>query len=249
MHLYYQDDRAQVWNGDARDLSIVDDESVGLVLSSPPWWDGGDYRHENQIGFGQSYRDFHDSLELVSRECFRCLFPGSAIILWMADMNRMEGPVPLAADTHLPLQQAGFVYEATYYWYSHPDIPLPSPEACVPMTARLTQLVSVLIAYRKPGTRNPPSPEIVEASRIDPHEYQDSLQPVWTAGPLIEDPYARLIRLWSFVDDIVLDPFAGAGAAVPVLSKTLGRRSIAVELNESACAQTAERVRKAQSPL
>ena len=249
MHLFYQDDRVQVWNGDARDLSIVDDESVGLVLTSPPWWDGGDYRHENQIGFGQTYKDFHESLELVSKECYRCLLPGSAIILWMADMNRQEGPVPLAADTHRTLQQAGFVYEATYYWHSWSDSPLPSPEDCVPMTARLSRLVSTLIAYRKPGTRIPPSPEIIEASRIDPREYRDSLQPVWTPGPLIKDPYARLIRLWSYVDDIVLDPFAGEGAAVPVLSKELGRRSIAVELNESTCAHTAERVREAQASV
>ena len=148
-------------------------------------------------------------------------------------MNRKQGPVPLAADTHRTLQQAGFVYEATYYWHSRPDNPLPSPETCVPMTARLTHLVSALVAYRKPGTRVPPSPEIVEASRIDPHEYRDSLQAVWTPGPLIGEPHGRLIRLWSFVDYIVLDPFAGEGAAVPVLSKQLGRMCIAVELKRS----------------
>mgnify|MGYP001476592396 CR=1 FL=1 len=101
------------------------------------------------------------------------------------------------------------------------------------------------VSRAQPGTRVPPSPEIVEASRIDPHEYRDSLQPVWTPGPLISEPYGRLIRLWSFVDDIVLDPFAGEGAAVPVLSKQLGRMCIAVELNEATCAHTAEPVREA----
>ena len=108
--------------------------------------------------------------------------------------------------------------------------------------------MSSLIAYRKPGTRVPPPPEIVEASRIDPREYRDSLQPVWTPGPRIKDPYARLIRLWSYVDDIVLDPFAGEGATVPVRAKQLNRRSIAIELNQSICVQTVERVREAQSP-
>ena len=62
---------------------------------------------------------------------------------------------------------------------------------------------------------------------------------------VISEPYGRLIRLWSFVDDIVLDPFAGEGAAVPVLSKQLGRMCIAVELNEATCAHTAEPVREA----
>jgi site-specific DNA-methyltransferase (adenine-specific) len=248
LRLYYHDDRVQVWNGDARDLSIVDDESAGLVLTSPPWWNGGDYRHKDQIGFGQTYEEFHDSIRRVGQECLRCLLPGCAMILWMADLYREGGSVPLAADTHRPLQQAGFVYESTYYWYAWPRIPLPSPETCVPMTARPLHQAQVLIIYRKPGVRPPPPPEIVKASRIDPEEYRDSLQAVWTPGPLIDEPYGRLIRLWSYVDDIVLEPFAGEGAAVPVLAKQLGRRCIAVELNESICLQTVARVSEAKAP-
>lgn len=244
MRLLYQDNQVQVWNGDSRDLSMVDDEGAGLVLTSPPWWNGGDYEHADQIGFGQSYADFHDDLRRVSEECLRCLLPGGAIILWMADLCRGGGCVPLAADTHRTLQLAGFVYEATYYWHSRPILPLPAPEVCVPMTARLVHSAQALIAYRKPGIRVPPPPEIVEASRIDPQEFRDSQQAVWTPDPANDSPYGRLIRLWSYTDDMVLEPFAGAGAAVPVLAKKLGRRCVAVELNEAACAQAIERVRE-----
>lgn len=247
MRLFYRDDRAQIWNGDARDLHVVDDESVGLVLTSPPWWDGGDYRHPDQIGFGQTREDFLDALRRAAEECLRCLMPGCAMILWMADIRRKEVPAPLAADTHRPLQQAGFVYEATYYWHSRAAIPPPSPEVCVPMTIRSNHYPGVLIAYRKPGTLVPPPPEIVEASRIDPEEYRESLQSIWTPDPLNDSPYGRLIRLWSYVDDIVLDPFAGEGS-VPILAGKLGRRSISVELNESTCVRLTELVRRAQAP-
>lgn len=243
----YQDDRVQVWNGDSRDLSIVADETIALTLTSPPWWNGGNYGHRDQIGFGQSYDAFHNDLEQVAKECLRCLIPGCAIILWMADLCRGGICTPLAADTHRTLQKAGFVFEGTFYWYGRAVLPLPAPETCTPTTARLTHTAQTLIVYRKHGERPPPAPEIVSASLIDPEEYRDSLEPIWTPDARNDNPYGRLIRLWSYIDDIVLEPFAGEGAVVPVEAVRLGRRCIAVELNPAICAKTVAKVRVART--
>lgn len=244
---YYQDEQVEIWNGDARDLSTIPDACAGLVLTSPPWWDSGDYGHENQIGFGQTYEDYLTSLVLAWKACYRCLMPGRAIILWMADILWREEPVPLVADTHTTLQDAGFLYESTFYWHTPQSDPLPDPERCMPMTARPKHQPGIMILYRKPGVSTPLSPDIMEASRIDSHEYRDSLQAVWTPGPYMDDPYGRLIRLWSFVGDTVLDPFAGQGS-VPVFAKRLGRKGIAVELSASICVHTAGLVRDTQAP-
>lgn len=247
MRLYYQDDHAQIWNGDARRLTEIEDESVGLVLTSPPWWDGGDYGHEHQIGFGQKYDDFLDALVLAWQECYRCLQPGRVAIAWMADMGWRSQPVPLATDTHQTFRRAGFQYEGTVYWYAWPFRPPPPPDACVPMTARLKESPGVLVIYRKPGTMTPPPPDAILASRIDPREYRDSLYPVWTPGPMLDDPYYRLIRLWSYAGETVLDPFVGQGT-VCAYAKRLGRRGVGVELNESTCAFAADMVRAAHPP-
>lgn len=247
MRLYYQDELVQVWNGDARHLKAIADESIGLVLTSPPWWNGGDYGHDDQIGFGQAYDDFLSSLVLAWKECYRCLQPGRAIIAWMADMAWRSEPVPLVADTHQTFRQAGFVYEGSIYWHAWLLKPMPHPDDCMPLTARPKEQPGVLIIYRKPGGVNPPPAEIVQASRIHPGEYRDSLQAVWTPAPMVNDPYPRLIRLWSYVGDTVLDPFVGQGT-VCAYAKQLGRRGIGVELNEVTCAYAAEWLRTIQGP-
>lgn len=247
MPLYYRDPWCQVWNEDARDLRFLADTSVHLVLTCPPWWDSGDYGHKAQIGFGQTREAYLDALIRVWEECRRCLQPGCAIILWMEDMYWREISVPLVADAHRTLQQAGFGYEATYYWQERSDRPLPEPHTCLPMTARPKEQASTLLVYRKPGARTPPYREIVHASRIDPREYRDSLRSVWTPETVRDDPYARLIRLWSYVGDVVLDPFAGQGA-ISVFAKKNGRKTIAVELNPDICVHTAERLRETPPP-
>ena len=238
MRLYHNDDQVQLWLGDARDMDPIPDQGAGLVLTCPPWWDSGDYGHPDQIGFGQTYPDFLASLSEVWAHCLRCLAPGRAMIVWIADLLWQEEPVALVADAHRSLQEAGFRYEATWYWFDPGKNPgaAAGEEADVrmPLGCRPKVHAENILVYRKPGEPEPPAPEVMEKSRIPETAWRVGRQAVWTPGDSQEHPYDRLIRLWSFAGETVLDPFAGQGM-IALAARSLERRSISVELNPDSC--------------
>lgn len=235
MQLFHDEDQVQLWLGDARRMDPIPDGSAGLVLTCPPWWESGDYGHPDQIGFGQTYPDFLASLSEVWAQCYRCLMPGRAMIVWIADLLWREEPVALAADTHRGLQEAGFQYEATWYWFEPGKAVREEPaDARVPLGCRPKVHAETILAYRKPGESEAPPPGVVEESVIPASAWQAGRQAVWTPGDNLEHPYRRLIRLWSYAGETVLDPFAGQGT-IALSARALGRRSISVELNPDAC--------------
>ena len=260
MELYYQDSMVQIWNGDSRRLPMVADDSVGLVLTSPPYWDGSDYRHPNQIGFGQSYDEFSADLQGVLRECFRCLGPGRRIAMWVSDLffGGARPPVPLSADVHRLLQGVGFEFETTIFWHSaRPESTggeTPPFLTCGRYPAGGPQH---LVVYQKPGKTPQPAAEVLAASTI-PAAYRSRLEnPVWLSpekgGPssLGEEwfsPEGAVIRFWTLVGDVMLEPFAGAGSFCAA-AKRLGRRAIGIELNAKTCEEAAEQCRNATSPM
>lgn len=235
MRLYHDDDQAQLWLGDARNMDPIADACAGMVLTCPPWWDSGDYGHTEQIGFGQTYPDFLASLSEVWTHCHRCLMPGRAIVVWIADLLWREEPVSLVADTHHGLREAGFRYEATWHWFDpgkntreeveHDRVPL----GCRPKVHAETMLV-----YLKSGEPVAPVPEVVEKSRVPEAEWRAGRQALWAPDDDLEHPYQRLVRLWSYAGETVLDPFAGQGT-IALAARSLGRRSISVELNPDSC--------------
>ena len=239
MRLYFEDEAIQLWNGDARKLDIVADESADLVFICPPWWDSGDYDHPDQIGFGQTYEAYLEALNQLWREGYRCLKPGRTLVAWVSDLLWRDKPVPLVADVHNLLRHNRFLYEMTYYWYEPRVATGLSNAPCTPMQIRPNVHAEVLLVYRKPGEAVLPPPEIVEASRIDPKEYQESRQAIWTPGGALDHPYARVIRLWSYTDDLILNPCAGQGT-IPLLARHMGRRCVAIELNATYCDHIAE---------
>lgn len=239
MNLCYNDDIVTLYNGDARDMSQLPDGFADMAFICPPWWDSGDYDHPDQIGLGQSYAAYLSSLEQVWRECYRCLKPGRAIVAWVSDLLWRDEPAPLVADTHHTLRQSGFVYDATFYWYEPRPSASETPSPRWPLQIRPRVHAEVVVVYRKPGSCAPPDRERLEKSRIDGREYAESRQAVWMPGGALDHPYRRVIRLWSYVGDTVLNPCAGQGT-VPLLARHEGRRCIAVELNPDYCLHIAE---------
>ncbi len=235
MRLYHDDDKVQLWLGDARKMDPIPDGCSGLVLTCPPWWDSGDYDHPDQIGFGQSYGAFQASLAEVWAHCLRCLMPGRAIIVWIADLLWREDPVALVADTHRGLKEAGFQYEATWYWFEPgKNTRKEAADDRVPLGCRPKVHAETILVYRKPGEHVTPAFDVMEKSRIPEEEWQAGRQAVWMPDDKLEHPYKRLIRLWSYAGETVLDPFAGQGT-IALSARSLERRSITVELNPDSC--------------
>ena len=259
MELYYRDAMVEIWNGDSRQLSNVEDECVDLILTSPPYWNGGDFGHPDQIGFGQSYEEFIADLKRILGECFRCLRPGRRIVTWVADLSHDNGllRIPLTADVHGELRRVGFEFETTIIWHS-PGLASAGEEAAsLPPFERFPGGgPQYLIVYQKPGNPPRPSAEVVAASRI-PAPFRSRLEDsVWLvpergkSSDLDEEwfsPEWAVIRFWSFVGDVVLDPFAGTGTFCAV-AKRLGRRAIGIEVNETTCEAAAEQCRNATQP-
>ena len=255
MQLYYRDSMVEIWNGDARRLSCMEDECVDLVLTSPPWWNGGDYGHPDQIGYGQSYEEFISDLTEIHGECFRCLRPGRRIVAWMADIFYSDGRscVPMTADTHCSLRKVGFEFETTLIWHSPKRVSVNDTGTLYLPFERLPgRAPNHLIVYRKPGDPTRPSDEILAASRI-PADYLLRMDdPVWLVSDLDEvppdireewcSPEWSIIRFWSYVGDVVMDPLAGEGTFCAT-ARRLGRRAVGVELNETTCRKAAERCR------
>ena len=235
MRLYHNDDKVQLWLGDARSMDLFPEGCAGLVLTCPPWWESGDYDHPDQIGFGQSYSDFLASITEVWAHCYRCLMPGRAIIVWIADLLWREEPVALVADTHHALQETGFLYEATYYWFETGKKPKAIfQEEMFPLECRPKVHAETILVYRKPGNLETPAPDVLQKSRIPEEEWYAGRQAVWMPDNNLEHPYKRLIRLWSYVGETVLNPFSGQGT-IALNARSLERRCITVELNPDSC--------------
>ena len=234
MHLFHQDNHVDLWHGDVRDMGVFPDGCADLVLTCPPWWDSGDYDHPDQIGFGQTYAAYLASMTQMWTDCFRCLNPGRAMIVWVADLLWRQEPTPLVADMHQSLRQTGFIYEATYYWYEPRQRELPTADESIPFTSKPKIHAESILIYRKPGETLPPPAETLLASRIDPMAYRAGQEAVWTPDASLGHPYERLIRLWSYAGDTVLNPFSGQGT-IALWARRLHRRCITIELHEANC--------------
>ena len=108
-------------HGDSRNLSYVETGSVGLVVTSPPYWDKADYGPgKNNIGSLWSYGDFIDATRPVFEECYRVLAPGRKMCVVTANVNQHTDhgllTFPLATDFAVLLRKVGFVMVNEIIW-------------------------------------------------------------------------------------------------------------------------------------
>jgi DNA modification methylase len=111
----------RVIHGDARDLGLLEDDSVGLAITSPPYWNKADYGDgAANIGAIPSYRDFIDALRPALGECYRVLAPGRKLCVVTANVNQHTDhgllTFPLAADITILLREIGFVLINELIW-------------------------------------------------------------------------------------------------------------------------------------
>jgi DNA modification methylase len=111
----------EIIEGDARDLGPLEDDSVGLAITSPPYWNKADYGDgAANLGAIPSYRDFIEALGPVFRECYRVLAPGRKLCVVTANVNQHTDhgllTFPLAADITILLREIGFVLINELIW-------------------------------------------------------------------------------------------------------------------------------------
>jgi len=242
-----------VVQGDARDLSLIASESVHLVVTSPPYAMLKEYADvPGQLGNMPVYEEFLDELDRVWRECLRILVPGGRVACVVGDVciSRRRGGrhhvLPLSADIQVRTRQLGFDNLTPIRWLKVANIKLEASKSSrflgkpnLPNGVIKNDLENILF-MRKPGGYRKPTAEMERLSFISTDEYVKLFSPVWTdvAGQMRRDhpaPYPleiprRLIRMFSFVGDTVVDPFAGTGTTTLAAIET-GRNSVGVEID------------------
>lgn len=239
---------------DARDMSAIKDESVHLVVTSPPYWTLKEYRRtKGQLGYITDYNEFLSELDKVWAHCFRLLVPGGRLICVVGDVclsrRRNEGRhtvVPLHSSIQEHCRNLGFDNLAPIIWNKIANAAyeveggsgfLGKPYE---PNAIIKNDIEFILMERKPGGYRNPSVATRVLSVISSENHQKWFQQIWTGltgastkhhpAPFPLELAERLIRMFSFVGDRVLDPFMGMGTTNLAASRW-GRDSIGFEVD------------------
>lgn len=257
--------------GDARDLSWIQSGTVHLIVTSPPYWTLKEYAdHRQQMGAIEDYKTFLDELDKVWSECYRVLVPGGRICCVVGDVciPRKKGGrhyvMPLHADIQVRSRDIGLDCLTPILWhkiangvteaegngagfYGKPYQP----------GAVVKNDIEYILFMRKGGTYRSPEPLQKVLSVLTKQEMQAWWRSIWTdikgastrsghPAPYPVELAERLIRMFSFAGDTVLDPFAGTGST-NLAALASGRNSIGNEIESIYVAIADEKLKIATS--
>jgi len=241
--------------GDCRVMPEIPDKAIHLVVTSPPYANLKAYpSHSSQLGNMASYEAFLDQLDLVWGECFRVLVPGGRIccIVGNVCVSRRAGGrhhvLPLASDIVVRARRIGFDHLQGITWLKVSNIKLEASRSArylgkpnLPNGVIKNDTEHILM-LRKPGGYRSPTREMEDRSRIPTDDYVRWFSPVWSdihgastrqhPAPYPLEIPRRLIRMFSFAGDVVLDPFTGTGTTQVAAIET-GRNSWGYEVEPS----------------
>jgi DNA modification methylase len=258
--------------GDARRMSDLAAESIHLVVTSPPYWTLKEYRHSQaQLGHVEDYDDFLRELDKVWTHCFRALVPGGRLICVVGDvcLSRRENSgrhtvVPLHASIQEHCRRLGFDNLAPIIWHKisnavH-EVEKGSGFLGKPYepNAVIKNDIEFILMERKPGGYRAPDLPAKILSIISAENHKKWFQQIWTGltgastkhhpAPFPVELAERLVRMFSFVGDTVLDPFLGTGTTTVAAAKW-GRNSIGFEVDNHYLKMAEQRVHKDVSSL
>jgi DNA modification methylase len=244
----------KLFAGDARKMLNLEPESLHLVLTSPPYWTLKEYRDSHaQLGHIEDYEQFLEELDKVWKHCFEALVPGGRLICVVGDvcLSRRENGgrhtvVPLHASIQEHCRKLGFDNLAPIIWHKISnavyEVEGGSGFLGKPYepNAVIKNDIEFILMERKPGGYRAPDISTKILSLISADNHKKWFQQIWTGvtGASTKDhpaPYPmelaeRLIRMFSFVGDTVLDPFLGTGTTTVAAAKW-GRNSIGFEVD------------------
>jgi modification methylase len=254
-------------NGDARDLSFITDESVHLVITSPPYWNLKRYNENpDQLGHMDDYEAFLQELNKVWQHAYRVLVPGGRLVCVVGDVcvsRKRFGRhlvFPLHADICVLCRRIGFDNLNPIVWHkisnASYEVSNGSKFLGKPYepNAIIKNDMEFILMQRKPGGYRKPTDAQRGLSKIDKKDFDRWFQQIWNIpgaslkkhpAPFPLELAARLVRMFSFAGDTVLDPFSGSGTTMVAALKN-GRNSVGVEIDPEYCRMTA-RYLKAES--
>ena len=236
--------------GDSRNMSELKEESVHLVITSPPYWQLKDYGNGSQIGFNDSYEDYINNLNLVWKECYRVLHKGCRLCVNIGDQFARSvyygryKIIPIREEIIKFCETIGFDYMGAIIWQKVTTCNTTGGTTVMgsfpyPRNGIIKLDYEFILIFKKLGESPKVSREIKEKSRLTTEEWNEYFYGHWNFAGEKQDKHLamfpeelpkRLIKMFSFAGDTVLDPFLGSGTTC-LAAKNLDRTSIGYEIN------------------
>lgn len=260
-----------LYHQDAREMELRPN-SLHLIVTSPPYWTLKDYnQHDDQLGYVADYEQFLTELDKVWRHCFEALVPGGRLICVVGDVclsRRKNAGVHTVVPLHASIQEhcrvIGFANLAPIIWHKIANAKYEVSNGSTFLgkpyepNAIIKNDIEFILMERKPGGYRKPSVEERVLSVLSAENHSKWFQQIWTGltgastrhhpAPYPLKLAERLIRMFSFVGDTVLDPFIGTGTTSVAAAKW-GRNSVGVEVDPEYFEMAETRLRKECSGL
>ncbi len=259
--------------GDARRMPVELTSKVHLVVTSPPYWTLKDYRDvPGQLGHIENYDGFLAELDRVWEQCFDFLVPGGRLICVVGDVclsrRKNDGRhtvVPLHASIQERCRRIGFDNLAPIIWHKIANVSYEVENGNAGFLGKpyepnavIKNDIEFILMERKAGGYRAPDAAVRILSVISAEDHKQWFQQIWTGltgastkkhpAPFPVEVAERLIRMFSFVGDTVLDPFLGTGSTTIAAAKC-GRSSIGFEVDSEYLGYAAARVQHEVSNL
>jgi len=249
-------------------MKEIPDESVHLVITSPPYWQLKDYGNEKQIGFNDTYEEYVNNLNLVWNECHRVLHKGCRLCINIGDQFARSvyygryKVIPIRTEIIKFCESIGFDYMGAIIWQKVTTCHTTGGATVMgsypyPRNGIIKLDYEFILIFKKYGNSPKVSKEIKEKSKLTDKEWNQYFTGHWNfpgekqnkhLAMFPEELPRRLIKMFSFVGETVLDPFLGSGTT-SLAAKNLNRNSIGYEINEDFLPIIEEKLRVKQGKL
>ncbi len=240
----------KIIRGDSRKMIELKDNSIHLIITSPPYWQLKDYGTSSQIGFNDSYENYINNLNLVWKECYRVLHPGCRLCVNIGDQFARSvyygryKVIPIREEIIKFCETIGFDYMGAIIWQKVTTSNTTGGGVQMgsypyPRNGILKLDYEFILIFKKLGESPKPTKEQKELSKMSPEEWNSYFVGHWNFSGVKQNGHIamfpeelpkRLIKMFSFVNETVLDPFLGSGTT-SLAAKSLGRNSVGYEIN------------------